>query len=214
MRLAAVVACAALTSQGCALFAMNAPPASYQASQSPRCNDGKGAVGVDGLMAGLLGVVALAVAGDSAEGGAIMLVPAAAYAGSAAAGNSSANRCRKAIAEHEAYLAGGERDLAAEIAADVAADHAALAAASAAQARPQPPPTPADPYQPAAKAPPTPTRAAADPLQPEPDEPMQEDPDADADAAPAPEAPKPAPRPSVRLAPRGAWGDFWVEVTR
>ncbi len=130
MRLAAVLACAALVSPGCSVFSMKSPPATYQASDTPRCNAGKGAVGVDGVMAVALGLGGLAVAPESGEGSLLLFVPAALYGLSAMAGSSSADRCRKAIEAHEAYLAsGGPQDD--ELAQDIAEDYAAVAAESA-----------------------------------------------------------------------------------
>lgn len=82
---------------GCSFIAARPPQPTDVGT--PRCNPGKGAVAVDGVMATLSGVGAIAVAGDSAGGALSLGLLGAAYLGSAFYGSSSANRCRKALDE-------------------------------------------------------------------------------------------------------------------
>jgi len=94
----------AIMMTGCSLFSARRPGADWQAKTAPDCNTGKGTVFLDGTMAVVLGIASLVAASEDGAVAALALVGAAAYAGSAGFGSSSANKCRAAIGEHEEYL--------------------------------------------------------------------------------------------------------------
>jgi hypothetical protein len=91
---------------GCAMISANAPDPARKADEPPRCNDGKGAVAVDGLMSASLGIGTLAVAGESGGAAAIFALGALVYGVSAGVGNSAANKCRAANDDYLAYREG------------------------------------------------------------------------------------------------------------
>lgn len=65
----------------------------------PTCNPSKGAVVMDGLIAGLFGLGALAAAGaEEGDAAATLAVGGVLFTGSGVYGSSSANRCRRALA--------------------------------------------------------------------------------------------------------------------
>ncbi len=185
----------ATASAGCAVIAAKAPDPERPSGTPPMCNDGKGGVAVDGLMATALGVATLALAADGeGEAGAIVGLGALAYGLSAAAGNSSANKCRAAM---EAYVASRERTEAEAAFArngggsiggvEIAPDEEDAPAASIPPPPPPPPPRPVPPPAPVTQ------------VQPQ---------------------PQPAPRPTPVTRPAspavggddGDWSEFWKEV--
>ncbi|MCA9679836.1 MAG: hypothetical protein KC464_32690, partial [Myxococcales bacterium] len=85
------------------MFANTPPSARQSVAETPKCNTGKGAVVLDGLMATVFAVSALAVASDSGEAAGVLLLPTLAYGGSAAVGNRNADACRAAVAAHDEY---------------------------------------------------------------------------------------------------------------
>jgi hypothetical protein len=93
----------AMTSAGCAMIGANPPDPDRPRDRPPSCNDGKGGVMVDGLMAAALGVATLGFAAND-EGGAAALtgVGAFVYGVSAGIGSSSANKCRAAMDDYAA----------------------------------------------------------------------------------------------------------------
>lgn len=107
MRIGALVVAVTLT--GCSALTARKPASGWDASREPDCHRGKGAVAVDGTVAGVLTIGALgASTADSGSAGALMLVGALAYGISAGYGSSAANKCRAAIREHDDYLAASE----------------------------------------------------------------------------------------------------------
>jgi hypothetical protein len=91
----------AMASAGCAMIGAQAPDPDRPRDRPPICNDGKGGVVVDGLMATALGVATLGLASND-EGGsaAITGVGALIYGISAGVGSSSAKKCREANEEY------------------------------------------------------------------------------------------------------------------
>src|SRR5262245_11945335 len=87
----------ALVLGGCAALSVRGP----RDHGEPHCTTGKGAVGVDGTMGALTGIIAIAIA--SASGGAALVFGAisAAYIGSAWHGSKVVNRCRAATRDYE-----------------------------------------------------------------------------------------------------------------
>ncbi len=85
---------------GCA-FALSGPegtpPHTY-----PRCDNGKGRVVADALVAAGLGVTALATAGGNSSAAVVPALGAAVFVASAVRGNTIANDCRKA---QESFIA-------------------------------------------------------------------------------------------------------------
>ncbi len=95
----------ALALPGCALLSAKAPNPQRRVDQAPDCHSGKTGVAVDGIMTGTLGLMAIGISGESAGAGVVTGLIAAAYLGSALSGNSSADKCRAAVAEHDAHAA-------------------------------------------------------------------------------------------------------------
>ena len=90
---------------GCA-FSLSGPDPDRPQGQAPQCDTGKGLVVLDGLVAATAGVIAVAVAGESEPGIALLsLSIGALYAGGAIRGNSNVNNCRAAMEGYESYLA-------------------------------------------------------------------------------------------------------------
>jgi hypothetical protein len=92
---------------GCA-FGIKAPDPDRPRSQPPVCDSGKGAVAIDGLMAGVAGIVAVSIVEDAPGAALIPLGIGALYLGGALKGNSNANKCREARADFESYVAARE----------------------------------------------------------------------------------------------------------
>ncbi|HEY5923344.1 MAG TPA: hypothetical protein VIV11_16810 [Kofleriaceae bacterium] len=75
----------------------------------PKCDTGKGMVALDGVMAGVSGLVALSLAGETEP--AVALLPLAIgsiYVAGAIRGNSNANKCRAAMGQWENYMTARE----------------------------------------------------------------------------------------------------------
>lgn len=151
---------ALLLFSGCA-FGITAPDPDRPRSKMPECDTGKGLVVLDATVAAAAGLLALSLL-DSEPG--IALVPAsigAVYAAGAIKGNASANKCKRAITEYQAYVASrAPSPMPGEL-------RVPRLAAPAPEAPPEPPaaavasPTPADATVPAAaSAPPAPRPAA------------------------------------------------------
>ncbi|MCG8419119.1 MAG: hypothetical protein MJE77_14380 [Proteobacteria bacterium] len=99
MRSAIIVFSAAYTLCGCAFLTMQAP-ATNDPSQRPRCSEGRRAVAIDVVVAGLYSLVGLAALYDDESAGAVPLLLGGLHLGSALSGHNAANRCAKA---HDAY---------------------------------------------------------------------------------------------------------------
>ena len=188
---------------GCA-FGLSAPDPDRPRSERPKCDTGKGLILLDGLMAATAGVVAISLAGETEP--AVALLPlsvGAIYAGGAMRGASNVNKCRKAMAEYESYVAAHETlppgaDYAAPprrppigppIGTPIAEQGLEHAVEPGAQPQPQ------QALAPMVAAPPPPIAA---PAQPPPVKPA-------AKAPPAKPQPPPPPKDDE-------WADFWREV--
>jgi hypothetical protein len=187
---------ALLLGSGCA-FGIKAPDPDRPRSQPPVCDSSKGAVALDGLMAGVAGLITIALVEDSPGGALIPAGIGALYLGGALKGNSNANKCREARAEYESYVAAREtldvprRPPPVE---DVAVSEIAARPVVAPVVAPA---APAAPHTAAVVAPPTP--AVSMPVAP----------------APAPTAPVRAPtkpQPPPKAEPEDDWSTFWREV--
>lgn len=198
MRLLAIVVVPALVlavpSAGCAALGAKAPDPNRNAWERPVCKSGRGAVGVDAVLATTLTVGGIAVADESATAGALLFLVAGAYTISAVAAHGSAKKCQAAEEEYAAYQA------------DEAAMGGLAAAPGAQQPQVAPPllPAPVRPTPPALPPkptpPPTPTKPSPPPVAeayPETDEGESE---AEADAQPAPDD------------SGNPWHAFWREV--
>ncbi len=184
----------ALSSAGCAALAAKAPDPDRPVDQPPECNDGKGGVVVDGLMATALGLGTIAFAANGeGSGAAIFGLGALAYGISASAGSSSANKCRAANDDYVVMLE--RRD------AESQAASAGIGGLPFADADEDTPLATVRP--PVAVAPAVPTRTVAPPRPPTPTS-----------------VPPPAPAgdgtddPSSAEVDADAWSDFWKEVPR
>jgi hypothetical protein len=189
---------ALLLVSGCA-YGIDGPDPDRPRSEPPQCDTGKGLVLLDGVMAGVAGLVAISVADDSPGVALLPLGIAALYLGGALKGNRNADRCRAARSDYESYLA------ARETLEDERRVRPPVQAATI--------PTSAPPASPSAV--PTPTTAApiaSGPVSPTPPPPAMSPPVSSAPApAPAPPARAPAkPRPTPE--PDDDWSAFWREV--
>jgi hypothetical protein len=177
---------ALIGTSGCSL-ALDGPKPNRPKNYAPKCDDNKGLVVADGLLATAVGIGALSAFGqDEPEGGVVLGLIAVAFTASAVRGNGVVNECRaeQALfaqetvpmdpeAQRRAYAGPVNR-------APVLPPRAPVAVA--------PPPTaPADPYV----EPPRPTSSLAT-----------------IPSAPKPVATTPAP---AEIDPE-AWRDFWTEV--
>jgi hypothetical protein len=187
-----VVVVVAAGSSGCAVIGAKAPDPDRPRDQPPMCNDGKGGVVVDGLMATALGVITLAIASEGeGEAATITGLGALAYGISAGLGNSSARKCREA---QEDFVARQESQEA----------EAAFARANVAAPGGMPIAPPEYEDQPVARPP----------------QPAQPQAQAQAQPQPQPQPPavaRPAPRPTPARSDDdggddGDWSEFWKEV--
>jgi hypothetical protein len=105
MRVAATALALAMASSGCAVIAAKGPDPDRPIAEIPQCNAGKGGVAVDTVVALLIGVSALAVGHDEPGPGLLLGLTGGVYGLSAAAGNSSANTCRRAMDRYDEYIA-------------------------------------------------------------------------------------------------------------
>ncbi|MEZ4400062.1 MAG: hypothetical protein R3B06_08590 [Kofleriaceae bacterium] len=108
MRTVAMILAVTVAGSGCSLAAARGP-GPVRADRRPDCNSGKGAVFADGLAASVLGVLALAAAGESAGTAAVAGLSSVVFVTSAVTGSRSADRCRAAIAQYDDLLAVRER---------------------------------------------------------------------------------------------------------
>jgi hypothetical protein len=215
-------ALATLTVTGCAMLSAHAPDPDRHPWEVPSCNDGKRGVAGDAIGATVLGVLALAAAPDSGGAAVGLGLTGGAFAASAIAGNRSANRCRAAIEQYQAYMnrAAPRGRTAADAVADdddggddrsrTAAARPPPSVAHAAPSATAPQPALAAPTAPATAptAPataPAPTAAAAAPTAPAipPDHGSEPAPPGGADRADRPNPPPVATDP---------WSDFWKRV--
>lgn len=183
---------------GCSL-ALSGPDPGRAASEVPRCDTGKGLVGIDGVVGGGLALGSLVALGaDEPETALISGVFAAAFIGAAMRGNRVANECRAAFA---AYTPEPAEPFRAEVAPPA----------------PRSPvvPGPPAPWQIGPEAEGTPAAASAQAPADEPAPPTPAMPVPESSAAPARPA-RPAPdrpaRPPASPAGADAWGEFWREV--
>jgi hypothetical protein len=94
---------------GCG-FGLDGPDPQRPRAQMPKCDTGKGAVVVDGLMATVATVVALSLVANDEPAGA--LIPAgigAAYIGGAVHGSRAVDECRKSMDEWSEMMAAREQ---------------------------------------------------------------------------------------------------------
>jgi len=90
---------------GCSLT-LSGPTPGRSARGVPRCDTRKALVGVDGSMAGALGVAALVMGGeDQVEGALVLGVLSAGLVASAVSGNRKVNACREALDDYDARIA-------------------------------------------------------------------------------------------------------------
>ena len=90
------------TVSGCSL-ALSGPDPERLANKPPRCDAGKGLVGLDGVLGGGFALASLSALGaDAPEAAAVTALVAAAFIASAARGNGLVNDCREAVAKYEA----------------------------------------------------------------------------------------------------------------
>lgn len=213
----------AVPSAGCALVAAKAPSGTRRPLEPPQCNEGKGAVVLDGVAATLFGVGMLAAADDSGEAAVGLGLMAGLFAVSAAIGNGSANKCRAALAEYSAHVDEERREqrrLGGLPRAPTADPDAALDAEAPPPAGP--PSTPSTPAPRGATPgirtpPPAPVATAPRPPAPPPRAPTPPvarpaavpGSDRDDPAAPDPAA---ADADDDADADADAWRDFWMEV--
>lgn len=191
MRAAATALAIAMASSGCAVIAAKAPDPNRPISEVPQCNTGKGGVAVDTVAALLLGVTAIAVAKEETGAGVLLGLTGGVYGASAAAGSSSANKCRKALERYDAFIA-EERASPGGLGGLVAAPGAVDA------------PRPAPAVAPAPVAPPPVAVVAPGPATPAP-----------APTPPPPTRPQPPPKPQPPPADADdPWSAFWQEVPR
>ncbi len=86
---------------GCSL-ALSGPNPERPANAPPRCDTGKGLVGLDGVIGGGFAIASLSALGAEEPGAAaITALVAAAFIASAARGNGLVNDCREAFAQYE-----------------------------------------------------------------------------------------------------------------
>jgi hypothetical protein len=94
---------------GCG-FGLDGPDPQRPRAQMPKCDTGKGAVVVDGLMATVATIVALSLVANDEPAGA--LIPAgigAAYIGGAVHGSRAVDECRKAMDDWSEMMAAREQ---------------------------------------------------------------------------------------------------------
>ncbi|HEY5946361.1 MAG TPA: hypothetical protein VIV40_12750 [Kofleriaceae bacterium] len=210
---------------GCA-YGLSGPDPDRPRGKPPNCDTSKALVALDGLMAGVSGVVALSLAQESEP--AVALLPlsiGAIYAGGALRGNTRVNKCREAMSEYESYASArdtlgahpqpeyaDEREPA--VGAQPHGETVRGPSAPVASAAPLVPPAPGVAVAPApTAAPPTaaPPTAAPVPTAPTP---VAAAPAPVAAPPPAPTAKAPSKAPAKKAPPKhdDDWSDFWREV--
>lgn len=186
---------------GCSL-ALDGPKPNRPRGYAPKCDDSKGLVVADGLLATTMGIAALSAFGqDETEAGVVLGLIGVAFTASAIRGNGVVNECRgeQALFAQENAPQFAPTDPENEqptgrYAGPVTAAPRAPVATAAPVTAPAAPTTPSDPYaEPRIEQPPPPVRPATS----------------------APAAIKPPARPT-KPAPADvdadAWRDFWTEV--
>ncbi|MFN0250563.1 MAG: hypothetical protein ACKV2T_27030 [Kofleriaceae bacterium] len=187
---------------GCSL-ALDGPKPNRPKGYAPKCDDNKGLVVADGLLATAVGIGAMtAFSVENAGAGVTFGLIGAAFVASAVRGNSVVNECR---AENARYAQENVPFLPTDDDRRYAGQPAQTARAPRASTT-----EPADPYadmrdDPAPRVDPT-NDPGVDP---------RNVPRVDPGPAPVPARPAPAPRP-IKAAPADtdpdAWTDFWTEV--
>lgn len=188
---------AVIGTSGCSL-ALDGPKPNRPKNYAPKCDDSKGLVVADGLLATAAGIGALSALGENeTEAGVVLGLVGVAFAASAVRGNGVVNECR---AEQALFAQEGGRVFDPE-ANELGANPYPRApyAPPATSARPPiatgvPSTAPTDPYQ---EPPPPVATPAPAPARP---------------PSPAPAAIRPAPRPEPAAIDPDAWRDFWSEV--
>lgn len=195
----ALAVAVALVSAGCG-FGLSGPDPQRPRNEMPKCDTGKGAVVIDGLMATAAGIVALSLLANDLPAPA--LIPAgigALYIGGAVHGSRAVDECRAAMDEFSQGVAA--RDT---------LDRT-------------PPPRSLDDEM-GEQAPPIPKKQRPAPppvaVQPPPPTPVVEAPSSDAEQEPAEQPPAPAkqPPPKKKMPPSrpapsdDEWSEFWREV--
>jgi hypothetical protein len=185
-----------IATSGCSL-ALDGPKPNRPKGYAPQCDDNKGLVVADGLLATAVGIGALASFGENeAEAGVVLGLIGVAFTASALRGNGVANECRAEKAqfaqEGVPYAPLDEESIAGRPAG---ATRGVRPTAPRAPVATMPATTPSDPYVepraeplPAPVRPPAPAPAAIKPARPAPNEPAPADIDPE------------------------AWRDFWTEV--
>lgn len=200
----------ALVCVGCG-FGLSGPDPQRPRNEMPKCDTGKGAVVVDGVMATVASVVALAlVAADEPAGALIPAGIAAAYIGGAVHGSRAVDSCRAAIDDWSGAMAA--RDTLSKQPPPADDEDEAPRPKKVRPPRVAPPELPPDgppgsaqvgvpeqPYGPEVTA----------PVQPPVDQPP-----VPVQAQPQPPAQKPMPKKKAPPPPSGddEWSDFWREV--
>ena len=177
---------------GCSL-AIDAPDPQRPRNEVPKCDTGKGAVGMDGLMTTILGVASIAAfANDESGTGLALGAMGGLFLASAVRGNNAANDCRAAFTDYNlAYQQNLLRD-------DVRPTPVVV--------KQKPKPKPKVEPQPDVQAP-VEVQAELDPPAPVKPETY---------ASPRPQPPvvkKPAPpQPPAKQTGEDDWSDFWTEA--
>lgn len=182
--LVALLVTTALIGAGCG-FSLSGPDPQRPHSEMPKCDTGKGAVVLDGVMATVASVVALAlVANDESAGALIPAGIAAAYIGGAVHGSRAVDECRAA-----------QDQWASEMAARDTLAHT---------------PPPVDDEPPARK----PVQRIEAPVPPVPVAEVPSPPQPPAETQPPPPPQKQVPPPPKQAPPASddAWSEFWREV--
>ncbi len=97
---AVVLTCALSVASGCALT-IQGPDPERPRNEPPKCDSGKGSVGLDGVMTAMLGLGSIAAFSDGGEGTGLALgAVAGLFVASAVRGNSAANECRAAYTDY------------------------------------------------------------------------------------------------------------------
>ena len=219
MRTVVLVLLCAVGTSGCAVAAAKGPgPGPVRADRKPDCNDGKGAVVLDGLGATVLGVSALAAfAAEEGGVGAALGLASVGLIASAVSGSRSADRCRLAEQQWEGLLManGGDarpprQPAPGPVLVDEDGDPIAPSPRPIAVAPPVVAPVRPTPVRPtsvtppvATVRPPTPTPATPTPVAPTPAAGDGDGDDDDDDDDPPTSSDDP-----------GDWSAFWREVTR
>ena len=185
---------------GCG-FGLSGPDPQRPREQLPKCDTGKGAVVVDGLMATVATIVALSlVAADEPAGALIPAGIGAAYIGGAVHGSRAVDECRAAMDDYASMIAAREQ-----------LDRQGPPGGIGDELEPTPPPRKKPPVNPVVVAPPPAeeTVEEAPPVAPvAPTAPVKQPP-APTKQPPAAKQP-PAKQPSPPS--EDEWQDFWREV--